>query len=924
MKDKVRLAALCGIFLAVAILIGGVVIVWKKTFDKKASDSSDGASASVEASTDEADNSSDRNGEGDSVSSDSKEQTESTNSESADAAVSESDATDPSASESASEETSNATGKTPETTKASDSTAKTSETTAEPSDEKTSAPKDPKSYGTISGNGREGIAGTGKYNYGEALQKSLLFYELQRSGDLPENTRCNWRGDSCLHDGSDVGLDLTGGWFDAGDNVKFNLPMAYTAAMLGWSVYEDFDAYKESKQLTYALDNIRWANEYFIKCHPQDELYYYQVGNGSSDHSWWGPGECVEYQMSRPSYFVDAQHPGSAVTAETAASLAVCSILFKDVDPSFSTTCLDHAKSLYAFADKYKSDEGYTAANGFYDSWSGYYDELCWAGVWLYRATGDKAYLDKAKEYYPKANQDYNWALCWDDVHIGAAVLLAQETGDKTYTSAVEKHLDYWTTGTSSGDRITYTPKGLAWLDSWGSLRYATTTAFVAAVYSESDVCSSGKKDTYWNFAVAQAGYALGDTGFSYQIGFGDSYPHNPHHRTAQGSYCDNMNDPSPARHILCGALVGGPDASDGYTDVVSNYNTNEVACDYNAGFTGLMAKLYTRYHGQTLKDFGAGETVGEEYRVDTSVNAGGSDFLEIKAITYNMTGWPARAPKNLELRYYFSIPSGKALSDLSVSSSYGQNVKSVTLADAGNGKGCVQVLFEEYSCYPGGQEEYKKEVQFRITGLPQDASGEAKAALYEDGALVFGEEPDGTKAVTPSTPSGDDTKPSQTTAPTTAPAPSGNEKLTVTVEYTMSGTGNAIAANMTIENTGSDDVALTGLVIEYYFTNEKGVQLSYDCYHSAINRKDGQYEAITSVKGDFAGVDPAKDGADTLCTMSGFGSATLRAGDKMVVQFSIHHNDWSDFNLSDDYSRKSTDSIVIAAGDTVIFGKRP
>ena len=49
---------------------------------------------------------------------------------------------------------------------------------------------------TESGRGYEGIEGTGDYNYGEALQKSVLFYELQRSGPLPEQTRCNWRGDS--------------------------------------------------------------------------------------------------------------------------------------------------------------------------------------------------------------------------------------------------------------------------------------------------------------------------------------------------------------------------------------------------------------------------------------------------------------------------------------------------------------------------------------------------------------------------------------------------------------------------------------------------------------------------------------------------------------------------------------------------------
>lgn len=75
--------------------------------------------------------------------------------------------------------------------------------------------------------------GIGKYNYGEALQKSIFFYKAQRSGDLPEDYPLIRRGDSGLTDGQDVGLDLTGGWYDAGDHVKFNLPMAYSASQLG-------------------------------------------------------------------------------------------------------------------------------------------------------------------------------------------------------------------------------------------------------------------------------------------------------------------------------------------------------------------------------------------------------------------------------------------------------------------------------------------------------------------------------------------------------------------------------------------------------------------------------------------------------------------------------------------------------------------
>ena len=34
----------------------------------------------------------------------------------------------------------------------------------------------------------------------EVLEKSLLFYEAQRSGPLPSDNRIEWRGDSALDD----------------------------------------------------------------------------------------------------------------------------------------------------------------------------------------------------------------------------------------------------------------------------------------------------------------------------------------------------------------------------------------------------------------------------------------------------------------------------------------------------------------------------------------------------------------------------------------------------------------------------------------------------------------------------------------------------------------------------------------------------
>jgi len=41
----------------------------------------------------------------------------------------------------------------------------------------------------------------GQFNYSDALSKSLLFLEAQRSGQLPRNQRIKWRGNSGLTDG---------------------------------------------------------------------------------------------------------------------------------------------------------------------------------------------------------------------------------------------------------------------------------------------------------------------------------------------------------------------------------------------------------------------------------------------------------------------------------------------------------------------------------------------------------------------------------------------------------------------------------------------------------------------------------------------------------------------------------------------------
>ncbi len=627
------------------------------------------------------------------------------------------------------------------------------------------------------------------YNYGEALQKGIMFYEFQRSGKTSSDQRNNWRGDSGMTDGSDVGLDLTGGYYDAGDNVKFNLPMAYTSTMLAWDVYEDKSALDTSGQLSYMKSSIKWITDYLIKCHPSANVFYYQVGSGSLDHAWWGPAEVM--QMSRPSYKVDLTSPGSTVTGEAAAALASASMVFADSDPAYAETCLKNAKELFTFADTTKSDSGYTAASGYYDSWSGFYDELSWAATWLYLATGDSTYLTKAESYVPnwgKENQTstitYKYTQCWDDVHYGAELLLARITGKAIYTESMERCLDWWTTG-YNGERVTYTPKGLAWLQQWGSLRYATTTAFLASVYAKWSGCSTTKAATYKAFAKSQVDYALGSTGQSYEIGYGTNYPLHPHHRTAESSWADSMTVPGYSRHTLVGALIGGPDSSDGYTDSESNYTQNEPACDYNAGFVGALTEMYGDYGGTPIANLTANETpTNTEFFVNASVNASGNNFEEIKAVLYNESGWPAKVGDKLSYKYFVDISelvkAGYSAKDVSISTNYntGATVTGLLPWDTENNIYYVNVDFTGTKIYPGGQSAYQKECQFRIsypqnvniwdnsndfsyTGVNMTPGGTPTLAknipVYDAGVLIYGNEPSGgtstnSSSITPTT----------------------------------------------------------------------------------------------------------------------------------------------------------------------------
>jgi endoglucanase len=270
--------------------------------------------------------------------------------------------------------------------------------------------------------------------WAEALQKTLWFFNVQKSGPGVACTDVQWRGDSHVADGrirldpsdpngvnlpqdfidahraeldsdGDGLVDLGGGYHDAGDYIKFTLTTTFAASMIAWSLHEYPEAYRKTGLASEALGQIRWAADYLMKATFRDAngrlvAYAHQVSD-STDHScFWMPPEVRRPELCpRKAYFVWDGKPGADVTASAAAALALTALVTLEngsspADIAYAERCAQYAKSLYEFASRdplsRAGDDG-----GLYLSNSST-DDLAWAAIWLYLLDPDKngAYLD--------------------------------------------------------------------------------------------------------------------------------------------------------------------------------------------------------------------------------------------------------------------------------------------------------------------------------------------------------------------------------------------------------------------------------------------------------------------------------------------------------------------------------------------------
>lgn len=96
------------------------------------------------------------------------------------------------------------------------------------------------------------------------------------AGKLVDN-KISWRGDSALKDGSEAGVDLSKGMYDAGDHMKFGFPMAFTATVLSWAILEYGDQMEAVDQLAPAQGSLKWITDYLINAHLSENVLIIQV-----------------------------------------------------------------------------------------------------------------------------------------------------------------------------------------------------------------------------------------------------------------------------------------------------------------------------------------------------------------------------------------------------------------------------------------------------------------------------------------------------------------------------------------------------------------------------------------------------------------------------------------------------------------------
>ncbi len=557
----------------------------------------------------------------------------------------------------------------------------------------------------------------------------------------------------------------------------------------------------------------------------------YQVGDGDIDHAYWNSPEVDKMARPAFFLTGDKPQTDYVASAAASLAINYLNFKDTDEEYAekslkYATALFDFAMS----HEKELSDNG-DGPKAYYNS-SKWEDDYCWAAAWLYKITGDHKYLEEIfpnYDYYAAPCYVYCWNDMWGGVQCILGEISMDKPakeGEHVYPDFIEEfkvaagkspyeEMNCWASVAKAVDTYmtggvgTITPAGYFWLNTWGSARYNTAAQLIALVYDKYNNNGPGK---YSEWAKGQMEYLMGKNPMerSYIVGYNENSVKYPHHRAASG--LTKCEDPDPHRYVLYGALAGGPDADDKHNDITSDWIYNEVTIDYNAAFVGASAGLYEFFGTDDMKpttDFPpTPESIGEEGGGnDYWVNACGIDDLNadgagVTKVSFMVMTNSTKTADKTSVRYYFNSKEISNVDNVKASELYDQSAteagdmgadgiisgpyKYDKLADTYY----VEIAWDGYNIANSGKkyqftvglyygDKWDPSNDWSYDGLKMFEEDDAffgtgnevrtdNICVYNDGVLVGGIEPDGTKPVQSEKPT---TEP--TTEPTTKPTQS-------------------------------------------------------------------------------------------------------------------------------------------------------
>ena len=226
-------------------------------------------------------------------------------------------------------------------------------------------------------------------------------------------------------------LNASGGWHDAGDQLKYLLTssnataqmlLAYQLASRGSSVVFE-DRYNSLGQpgpngIADVLDEARWGLDWMLRLHPKPDQLYHQVADDRDHKGFRLPqNETVDYGWGAGSYrvvyFADGKPQGlkqyqsesngvANLAGRYAAAMALGYQIWKD-NPQLRSFALQLLRAGVEVYELGQVKEGVQQGNSYgapyryaETTWA---DDMEWGAAELFRATGDRRYLRDAKRY---------------------------------------------------------------------------------------------------------------------------------------------------------------------------------------------------------------------------------------------------------------------------------------------------------------------------------------------------------------------------------------------------------------------------------------------------------------------------------------------------------------------------------------------